>query len=453
MTQEQFFNLMRNPQSAGDISTKELVQLVEQFPYSTPLRFIYLKQLKEQNSVHYNQQLKLTSIYSPDRSRLFNYVHENARVEMEILSDVLPINEINSEPKIETKEIEIAPPVTVDEEEFFSEEVINETSVQPVLKVEQEEIIVSNENEEPSLQDIINQRLRELNIMQDDDSHLPVLPIVEDYVEEEVISGHVQTPEVLETSQILPEPVQLLEQEAKEITPIQTFEVSENSKVLEDDSESQSETIQTSQTTSNKEEAISSNEILIDELILENLAESQFYKTELLLNENEDPEVNQVYPQKRVTEDLEIPVQDDSLLQSLDMHTNTPHSFIEWLKIAKRTPVPSLAKSEEKPSKATEPSQPIEKKQTPVNDLIDKFIKQEPRITPSRSTFYSPVNMARNSVKEDDELVSETLAKIYATQGNLQKAIASYEKLLLKYPEKKTYFAPLIKNLKEKLNS
>jgi len=61
--------------------------------------------------------------------------------------------------------------------------------------------------------------------------------------------------------------------------------------------------------------------------------------------------------------------------------------------------------------------------------------------------------MARNSVKEDDELVSETLAKIYATQGNLQKAIASYEKLLLKYPEKKTYFAPLIKNLKEKLNS
>ena len=152
MTQEQFFQLMRNPQNVADISTKELGQLVEQFPYSQPLRFIYLKQLKEQNSVHYNQQLKLTSIYSPDRSRLFNYVHEDAKVEMEILTDVLSTEEIKSEhenissvvePEIQKEEIVIAPPVSLDEEEFFTEEIINETSVQPEIKIEQEEIITS----------------------------------------------------------------------------------------------------------------------------------------------------------------------------------------------------------------------------------------------------------------------------------------------------------------------
>jgi hypothetical protein len=93
------------------------------------------------------------------------------------------------------------------------------------------------------------------------------------------------------------------------------------------------------------------------------------------------------------------------------------------------------------------------KSKVPADQLIDKFIKQEPRITPSKSAFYSPVNMAKRSIIEPEDLVSETLANIYAQQGNFQKAISFYTKLSLRFPEKSRYFAALIKELENKLNT
>lgn len=82
------------------------------------------------------------------------------------------------------------------------------------------------------------------------------------------------------------------------------------------------------------------------------------------------------------------------------------------------------------------------------DNLVDKFIREEPRIVPSKSEFYSPGNMARKSAQDHEDLISETLARIYAQQGNITKAIATYERLALKIPQKKSYFASLIEKLK-----
>lgn len=79
--------------------------------------------------------------------------------------------------------------------------------------------------------------------------------------------------------------------------------------------------------------------------------------------------------------------------------------------------------------------------------IIDKFIREEPRIVASKSEFYSPGNMARKSAQEHEDLISETLARIYAQQGNIAKAISTYERLALKLPQKKAYFASLIEDL------
>jgi len=56
-------------------------------------------------------------------------------------------------------------------------------------------------------------------------------------------------------------------------------------------------------------------------------------------------------------------------------------------------------------------------------ELIDRFIKNSPRISRSKSDFYNPVDYAHKSEIDKDDIVSETLAKIHLTQGSYEKAI------------------------------
>lgn len=97
--------------------------------------------------------------------------------------------------------------------------------------------------------------------------------------------------------------------------------------------------------------------------------------------------------------------------------------------------------------KSTEGTQSIKQ----AADIISNFIQNEDQIVPKRAEFFSPAKVAKNSLKDKDDLVTETLANIYAAQGNIQKAISIYEKLSLLHPEKSTYFAALIQKLKRQL--
>ncbi|QIP15336.1 hypothetical protein G8759_23270 [Spirosoma aureum] len=83
-------------------------------------------------------------------------------------------------------------------------------------------------------------------------------------------------------------------------------------------------------------------------------------------------------------------------------------------------------------------------------DLIEDFIKKEPRISPVRSKIGEPTeqeDLTKRNKAVGGNLVTESLAKILTKQGKIEKAREVYEKLMVKNPEKKAYFAAKISEL------
>lgn len=85
------------------------------------------------------------------------------------------------------------------------------------------------------------------------------------------------------------------------------------------------------------------------------------------------------------------------------------------------------------------------------NDLIDKFLEESPKIKPDPEKGEDVTDRSEPFAKAGDNLMTETLARIYAKQGLYKKAIYAYEKLSLKYPEKSAYFATQINRIKSHL--
>ena len=85
------------------------------------------------------------------------------------------------------------------------------------------------------------------------------------------------------------------------------------------------------------------------------------------------------------------------------------------------------------------------------SEIIESFIKNEPQISAPKPESINNENKARKSAEDHNDLVSETLATIYIEQMLYDKAIETYEKLSLKFPEKSRYFADLIQSLEKKI--
>ena len=159
----------------------------------------------------------------------------------------------------------------------------------------------------------------------------------------------------------------------------------------------------------------------------------------------------------------------EEIAENLTLESKEPTEaldFFDWLKLM--NPNPSNQYSSKNSTPSGDPSNPANAQEEfrspepgislsfePVadkSDLIDQFIEKQPSISRPKKEFYSPERAMKRSETFSVGIVTETLAHIFRTQGHFEKAILSYEKLQLKFPEKSAYFASLIEQIKKEQN-
>ena len=246
-----------------------------------------------------------------------------------------------------------------------------------------------------------------------------------------------------------------IEETKNELTLVKTTDESTSFEVEESDDENDSEFIPLN--ISSSELKIETEELAKIEVDIESMSETASECE--VTNTKGAEEENQIdeFERRMLAETLSSAYRLEELEdEANEQETTTPEeaneeevqthnrSFSDWLRVGNQS-----SNSE------------IEEDKSKLDDILDRFIENEPKISrpktaieekPKRA-FYSPEKKAKESVDMQHMPVSETLGKIFELQGNYPKAIFVYEQLILANPEKKSYFAARIEELNKKINS
>jgi hypothetical protein len=264
-----------------------------------------------------------------------------------------------------------------------------------------------------------------------EDAENPVIETVE--VEEEIIP-EVQEEIVEEVENPVLEAVEI---EDKIIPETQDEIVEEVEKPISETIEVEEETIPEEESEDFKKENDQLEQLIQAAAISSSFMETNFHEeekeTKLELEIEKTPESEFVAEKK---------IEKITTFEKTEIEPKSERSFSSWLSLGATT---SAVNPMEIKVIKEETKQPEIEEET---KKIEYYNFDKPK-----KEFYSPVKKAKESLSENNMPVSETLAKIFALQGNYPKSIYVYEQLILIFPEKKSFFATQIKNLKKKLNS
>lgn len=403
MNTQQLISWMKDPVVMGKEATAQLDTLTQTFPYFQTAHLLYIKSLHNENSFLYNNQLKIAAAHATNRKVLYELITKK-QVAKETTALV---NENHVESKLQTEkdlgniEAEVIHP------EFPKKKFIKDEDEWESGMLRQLQLLHHWQN---SPAEILAKRIEELKKEKEKKNST-----ASETKKEELPSA---ADEINTLLYVLVEPgdaedIYENDEESNEIDTAENWEIKVLAQESPEVSTLPSENLNIPQDAVSQEiirEAINSSiELEVDDT-LPSLEE---------LGHKRKPEKNP--PEPLIIEAIKV--------------ENSPQeevTFSSWLKQISDPLITEL----------------LPEKQPIKDDLVDKFIQEQPRIQQNKAGFFNPINMAKKSVQDSDEFITETLAKIYVKQGNISKGIRAYQKLSLKFPEKNVYFAALIEELK-----
>tara|TARA_R110002074_G_scaffold393471_3_gene579951 strand:+ start:9221 stop:10165 length:945 start_codon:yes stop_codon:yes gene_type:complete len=124
------------------------------------------------------------------------------------------------------------------------------------------------------------------------------------------------------------------------------------------------------------------------------------------------------------------------------------YSFSEWLNLASNKTVEKIIEKAEVKQAVIKIKSTISPKDEAIKkkkfDRIDRFIANNPKIVPIEEKN-TTIDISSSSRIDKNELMTETLARVYLEQKQYKKAIQAFKILSLKYPEKSSFFADRIR--------
>ncbi|WP_343705582.1 tetratricopeptide repeat protein [Flavobacterium sp.] len=172
-------------------------------------------------------------------------------------------------------------------------------------------------------------------------------------------------------------------------------------------------------------------------------------KDEEIKEENDEP-IEEIIEEEEPNEPAKTAAEHLEIGKPLDFSLNEKHSFQEWLQLSRTEPIDRSndMSPEEKAEKEAAEKARLEEERQKKAEIIDKFIENNPKISPIKHGNNAPIVQIESAPEDNSYLMTETLARVYLEQKKYTKAIQAYEILILKYPEKITFFADRISDIK-----